>query len=238
MHSDNLVVCYLNLTRRPDRNTHFQKECTKAGLKNVLRFDALDGRTYIPSDTELDRYFSKCYCMGKPYQNNVICNFLGHMRMWRHIVNNDLEYALICQDDVVFIDGVKNDIENILNCMPERAGIINIGFHEAACYALFKPFDLAGQNADAVFKRFYLERVNDFVGVLQSSINPNSLCYILTNEGARGLLEHTEKHGAEFNTDHHMNDYFNGRGTQYGSLRILATGDPSFGSDIFARIHY
>jgi GR25 family glycosyltransferase involved in LPS biosynthesis len=176
--------------------------------------------------------------MGKPYQNNVICNFLGHMRMWRYIVDNGLEYALICQDDVVFIDGVKNDIENILNCMPKRAGIINIGFHEEACYAYFKGFDLAGQEADAVFKRFYIERVNDFVGVLHPDANPTSLCYILTNEGARGLLEHTEKNGTTNNTDHHMNDYFNAHGTQYGSLRILATGDPSFGSDIFARIRY
>lgn len=238
MHSDNLVVCYLNLTRRPDRNAHFLRECTKAGLKNVLRFDALDGRTYRPTEHEMTTYFAKSEFLNKPFRNFVICNFLGHMRMWRHIIDNNLEYSLICQDDVYFIDGVAGEIEKILCHMPPRPGIINIGFHEVACYALFKAFDLAGQDAEEVFKRFYQEKVNDYVGVLKPSENPNSLCYILTNEGARGLLEHTERMGVGFNTDHHMNDYFNGEGTQYGSLRILATGDPSFGSDIFKRVRY
>lgn len=153
--------------------------------------------------------------------------------MWQYILDNNLEYALICQDDVYFVDDFKLHLENILSNMPPDTDIINIGLHEYYCYAHFVAFDIRSQDSQSVLNRFYKSKINDFVGVLNERVNTCSLAYIMTRKGAQQVIDYTKNHGVLEATDNHINKFFISKGTYYGSLRILATGEPSFGSDIF-----
>jgi GR25 family glycosyltransferase involved in LPS biosynthesis len=223
-------VFYLNLERRKDRNENCIKEFTKAGFTNVTRIEALDANTYRPSPKEMS-YFSKCDFMhlGKTAYR-IMCNMLGHMKMWQKVLENNLDYAIICQDDVYFTENVVMHLSDILNNLPEDAGIVNLGLHKFAAHSVFVAYDLKNDSNPQIFSK----KVNEYVGIIKKhTVNPCSLCYIITKKGAKELLEHTEKQGVLRATDGHINDYYYNMNKYYGSLRVLATGDPSFGSDIF-----
>jgi GR25 family glycosyltransferase involved in LPS biosynthesis len=229
----NLSVFYLNLARRTDRNEHCIKEIDKAGFKNITRIEAIDATTHVFSEKELS-YFKNADFLNKDFTIGIMCNFLGHMMMWKKIIDDDLDYAIICQDDVYFVNGVMADIDNILKNMPNDTEIVEIGFHELASGSYFVPYNIHSQSSFMTFMRLYDSSVNGYIGKLRRNVNPCSLCYILTKKGAKELLEHTEKNGVIRATDGHINDFFNNKGNHYGSLKVLATGEPSFGSDIFS----
>jgi hypothetical protein len=59
------------------------------------------------------------------------------------------------------------------------------------------------------------------------------LSYIITCDGAKNIIGHFEKNGFPYATDISLNRYLISKNIFYGSRKILCTGDPSFGTDIF-----
>jgi GR25 family glycosyltransferase involved in LPS biosynthesis len=223
-----IPIFYLNLERRKDRNENCIKEFKKAGFTNVTRIEALDANSYRPTPAEL-KYFDKFPLTSKT-SLRIMCNMLGHMKMWKKIIDDNLDYAMICQDDVYFIDGIADYVKDIIQNIPENTEIINIGLHKYGCLSTFIPWDLKKEQSNNLFSR----KINEYIGVIKkNTVNPCSLCYILTKQGAQKILEYTLKNGISENTDNHMNHYYYSRDMYYGSATVLATGDPSFGSDIF-----
>jgi GR25 family glycosyltransferase involved in LPS biosynthesis len=221
---------YINLKKRVDRREHFKKECEKVGIPEtkIVRFEAFDGSDYEFKEEDL-KLFTKANYIGKSFEKKVIGNQLSHFYILKEMIEKNYNYIIIVQDDVVFRNGFLDYIEDIMNHIPENSEIINIGFHTYAYYAHFVAWDLEADND--------IEKlgspVNDFICQLNHNINPCSLAYIVTRDGALQLVDYFEKNGFLEETDHNYNRYLKQKNIYYGSSTVLCTGNPGLGSDIF-----
>ncbi len=72
------------------------------------------------------------------------------------------------------------------------------------------------------------------IGRYRDGVNPCSLAYVVTREGAQRFVHHVKSHGFRRATDGAINDYLIARGIFFGSRRVLVTSGSGFGSDIFS----
>lgn len=227
-------IFYINLERRKDRDVHFNETCSKDAqmpLNKIERFNALDGKTYVPTKEE-SNMFLNCSYLNKKIYNNVLCNQLGHYYILKEIIKRQYNYAMVCQDDVKFRPDFQMHFECLMNHFPSDAEMVNIGLHKHARYSHFVPYDLTrSQNDDyAVIGK---SKTNIHVCKLRDQINPCSLAYIVTLQGAINLVEHFDNEGFKRETDWNFNEYLRDKDIFYCSLPVLCTGNSDLKSDIF-----
>ena len=116
--------------------------------------------------------------------------------------------------------------------LPNNAEIINFGFHKNASYADFVSWNL--NNPEIEDNNFLIkQKINNYVCLLKDNINPCSLSYIVTLQGAKNFINYINKIGFLRATDRNYNDYLLSKNIFYGSNVVLATGNTKFESDIF-----
>jgi GR25 family glycosyltransferase involved in LPS biosynthesis len=228
-------VFYINLKRRKDRDEHFIRSCLSDAqiLINIIeRFEALDGKTYLPTKEE-EQMFSYCDFLDKPYYNNILCNQLGHYYILKQIIKNKYNYAMVCQDDVYFKKDFQTYITGLMNNLPNDAEIVNIGLHSYAVFQYFVPWNLDDTSNDD-YAKIGETRINEYVCKLKKSVNPCSLAYIVSLQGAINLVEYFDNNGFKRATDCNFNDYLISKNIFYCSVPILCTGNANLKSDIFS----
>ena len=136
--------------------------------------------------------------------------------------------AIIMQDDLLFCDNFKEELEEVINHIPEDAEFVNLGFHKMAVFNKVIPWNLKNQNRD--INEHCNIKINEFVG--KFNMNPCSSMYIVTLDGAKNFVAHIEEHGVRRATDHEFNRYVFSKGINYCSRLVLATG-ADLGSDVF-----
>tara|TARA_B100001758_G_C18386262_1_gene600296 strand:- start:1291 stop:1968 length:678 start_codon:yes stop_codon:yes gene_type:complete len=220
---------YINLNRRPDRKEHMEKQFSNAGINNYERFEALDGKILQSFNVTLEEIclFEKADFKHRPNTKLLMGNQLSHIRSIRKFLESDDEYCVIMQDDMVFCNNFSEEVNNIINNLPQDVEIINIGFHHWACLAQCIPYDLSEDNTEHIDTK-----VNDYVCKLKGIINPCSSAYIITRDGANKFIEHVLKNGCHSATDWIFNNYLINKNIFYGSVKVLCTGS-NMGSDIF-----
>lgn len=227
-------VFYINLERRQDRKDHFIQSCLKDAqipLDKITRINALDGKTYVPTEEET-KMFLKCDFLNMHFYNNILCNQLGHYYTLKEIIKNNYKYALVCQDDVYFRSDFQNYFAQIMENFPEDAEMLTIGLHSYANYEHFVQWDLTGSPTED-FLKIGGTKINDYVCRYNNGVNPCSLAYIVTLKGAINLVEHFDKTGFRRATDHNFNTYLIEKNIFYGCLPVLCTGNANLKSDIF-----
>jgi GR25 family glycosyltransferase involved in LPS biosynthesis len=145
------------------------------------------------------------------------------------MIKNNYEYVVIFQDDVIFKDNFINDLDKVMDNLPKNAEIINIGFHKYAAFDKFIPWNFLTDDSNIQIKN----KVNDFVCKLVDTINPCSLGYIVTLQGAKNLVANFKTNGFIRATDRNFNDYLISKDIFYGTNTVLCTGNNKLGSDIF-----
>ena len=227
-------VFYINLKRRNDRNEHFIETCLKDAqipIDKIERFEALDGKTYTPLEAEM-KMFSTCDYLHQSFYNNIICNQLGHYYILKEIIKNKYNYTMVCQDDVYFRNDFQSYFTGLMDNIPADAEMITIGLHAYGCYNIFVPWDLSSSpNNDCI--NIGETRINEYICKLKKDVNPCSLAYIVTLQGAINLVEYFDNNGFKRATDWNFNDYLRMKNIFYGSTTVLCTGNPNLGSDIF-----
>lgn len=224
-------IFYINLDRRIDRNEHFINQCEihNIPLEKIERFKAIDGETYVFSEDE-KLLFHKSIHESK-YCKGLMGNQLSHFSIMRKLIENDWERIIVFQDDVILRNNFIDEVNKVIQNIPENAEIINIGFHKLACLSRSIPMNLNNCKADE--NKMTKEVVNESIVHLRHNINPCSLAYIITKKGAENFIRHFSEKGFEDATDHSMNDYLKSKSIFYGSSKILATGNNKLVSDIF-----
>lgn len=224
-------IYYINLDFRKDRKQNFLSECNKANisLDKIERFEAINGNTYSFSKRELNLFKNADY-NNYSYATKIYGNQLSHYYILKEMVEKSYDYIIVCQDDVIFCDNFNFHLNNVMNSLPNNSEIINIGFHKYACFSKFIPWDLnvTNNNVNELGKF-----ITDGICELNHTINPCSLAYIVTLTGAKNIIRYFETVGFLRATDWNFNDYLIKKGIFYGSNKVLCTGDPQFGSDIF-----
>jgi GR25 family glycosyltransferase involved in LPS biosynthesis len=96
---------YINLERRPDRNSHFLSECAKINIPNdkIEIYNAIDGQTLTKIDTDMELFKNADY-INEHFANNIIGNQLSHFNILKEAVNRNYNCIMVCQDDVIFRD--------------------------------------------------------------------------------------------------------------------------------------
>ena len=224
---------YINLDRRLDRKKHFlyYYEKEKLPIDKLERFTAIDGLTYQFNDEELKLFDNVDYKYA-PFAKKIMGNQLSHYYILKEMVEKKYNYIVIFQDDVMLKNNFANRFDRVINSIPSDAELINIGLHKYACLEHFIPWDLSREEDD--YSQIGKHKINNEICILHNGINPCSLAYIVTLQGAINLLTYFEKTTFLKATDVNYNDYLNMKNIFYCSNTVLCTGNSDLGSDIFS----
>jgi len=90
---------YINLDRRVDRHENIESQLSTLGIK-AQRVSASVG-SELTQEQKSFVSFEDFYClMKRPISDGEIGCALSHRRIWQHIVDKDIDYALILEDDI------------------------------------------------------------------------------------------------------------------------------------------
>ena len=95
-------IFVMNLDRSPERWSKASKAMEKAGLQ-VNRLPAVDGR--VMSRQELLKHSTRLALFFQP--KGVIGCYLSHRKFWQMVVDQNMEYAVIMEDDIQLVDNFK-----------------------------------------------------------------------------------------------------------------------------------
>lgn len=116
----NPINFVINLRRRPDRLERFFKDCP---LKNINTIYGFDGKNIENENINEIKLLDK-FVTFKPGEKGC---FISHLRLWYFIVENNIEYGLIFEDDAIFCENFLDKYKKILNELPKDADFIYIG---------------------------------------------------------------------------------------------------------------
>lgn len=100
----------INLKRREDRLEQFKINCP---YNDVEVIEAFDGQNIdINKDKSL---YNKIKNQKKEYDitNNELGCFASHMAVWKKIIHSNSKYNLIFEDDAIFSDNFKTELDKI-----------------------------------------------------------------------------------------------------------------------------
>lgn len=224
-------IYYINLDRRPERNQHFINQCIKLkfNMNNVIRFTGIDGLTYTFSDNETNMFLNADFNHTEA-KTKIMGNQLSHYYILQEMIKNNYNYIIIFQDDVILKDDFNTQINNLVKNIPVDAEIINFGFHKVANYKHFKSINLNNSKENQVQSK---KNINESVCILRDGINPCSLAYLVTLQGAKNLVNYFNNIGFLRATDWNYIDYLVPKNINYATKIVLCTGNEKFESDIF-----
>jgi GR25 family glycosyltransferase involved in LPS biosynthesis len=216
---------FINLKRRTDRYKSCTRQFSEQGfdMNRVFRFLGKDARTYDVAPDEWAMFERADFMRDERIRKPIVCNFLCHYEIWRMMVDENIPYLVVAQDDIIMRNGFMYHLANVLRYLPEDAELVNLGLPEQVPAS-----EIQGPTSRA----WFTEEVTPAVSRLHPRINPCSLCYLLTREGAINLLAQAEL-GVNRAGDGWMNDYCIRNNIFYASSIVLATHRREFGSDIF-----
>jgi GR25 family glycosyltransferase involved in LPS biosynthesis len=226
-------IFFINLEKCIGRREHFIKQCQihKIPFNKIQKIEAVDGITYTFNKKELEMFKRANYLLNpEPITRRIMGNQLSHYYTLKHIINNKYEYSIICQDDVMFKPGFISYINNIIENFPSNAEIINIGLHKYAEGKDFISWDFNNINdSEMICSKI----INPYIGMWKEDMNPCSLCYIVSLQGAKNIIDYFNMYGFRKTTDFNFIDYLVNKKIFYGSTDVLASTNIEFPSEIF-----
>lgn len=94
-------ICVVNLERRPDRLTGFNKYCKFNSFEIIKAFD---GKLLVKPDTDQNK--KELYWFHNKFNKNLKGGekgcFISHINIYEKMINNNIPYTIIFEDDVIF----------------------------------------------------------------------------------------------------------------------------------------
>ena len=221
---------YINMDRSVARREHFLNQCQREKVLNPERFSALDGNIHQFTEPELN-LFKNCDFLNHPLRKQLMGNQLSHYYILKDIVKNEYPLTVIFQDDSILRKDFLKIVKKVVKNLPDDAEMVNIGFHKYGSGKHFIPFDLTREDD---YKTISQTLINEHVCKIKHGVNPCSLSYIMTLQGAKNMVNFFEETGFLRATDGNFNDYLETRGIFYGSAKVLVTGNHLFESTVFS----
>lgn len=162
-------IFIINLEKDKDRFLTSITELNKYNLTNYEFIKAIEGNKL--SNDEYKSYTTSIgYYITSP--SMVGCG-MSHIKTWKKIVENNIEYSLILEDDFNFKNNFINDLNELMRNTP-------------------KNFDILFLNKN-FFTNKYLKLcdINDYV--YKPLISFETIAYIITLEGAKKILNYINK---------------------------------------------
>ena len=226
-------IYVINLERRPDRLAHFMKECAREGVppEKIQVWKAVDGQSHRFTEEELALFRASDLALDTDTGRGCMGNQLSHLQILQDILLHGHRHCLIFQDDVKLGPSFWSNVQCVASEMKEmNAPFVWIGLHQLAIGSYFEEFDL-----DRNDRQTYLhgEPLTEHIGRLQPHVNPASLAYLVSQDGASSYVKHLQQHPIQFATDKNYRAYLLEQDAFFTSVPVLCTGNASFRSDIF-----
>ncbi len=127
---NNFKIYVINLKRETKRRENIIRELKKQNLLEFEIIDAIDGEEIKKSD--LDLLISKNDKFINPINTNMnapeICCSLSHVKVYKKFVETNLDYALIFEDDAVFLNDFTENLQKfIIRNFKYKKQIISLG---------------------------------------------------------------------------------------------------------------
>lgn len=160
-------VCLINLARSTDRLAACARQLETHGL-SFERIEAVDGDA-LDNNAIAQLYDFQHSSYHKHMTSGEIGCYLSHVRAWQKIVDEQLDYALILEDDILLHDEIKSGLD--------------------AVQAIQEPWDLI-KLAEAPVKRKVVHQipVGDFSLVTYNKVPIRCCAQIISLAGAKKLL--------------------------------------------------
>ena len=110
----------INLKRREDRLESFMKRCELSDVKIEYAFDGKNQEHEIQEDRELTNKFSNLMV------GEIGC-FISHMRLYKKLIESDLDFIVIFEDDAIFCEDFKFKFEKVLSEITDTMGLLYFG---------------------------------------------------------------------------------------------------------------
>lgn len=100
-----ILVLLINLDRAEERRLKMERQLSGLGI-DYVRISAIDGKVYNYTEKEYDELKYR-RCNGK--RNNVgeIGCYMAHIKCWKQIVSQRLDFGVIWEDDVILSERIS-----------------------------------------------------------------------------------------------------------------------------------
>jgi len=175
-------IFIVNLQKDVEKRDHICKLCLKYDL-HCNFVEAVNGLDLHQG--EIDEIYLEdkaINVIGRPMSKGEIGCFLSHRKIYKQIIDENIEYTLILEDDVNF-DNKLIDILRIIKTYRKYWDIILLGHHSGE-----------SRNKPTRFNFWHREPLNrKFVLRIPSEKSYGTYGYLLSLNGARRLYQQTEK---------------------------------------------
>ena len=114
--NNNLQIYVINLKRDSERLKNITSELKKQNIINFELIEAIDSKKI--SDNDINLSVSKNNKFINPQNTNMnkeeICCSLSHLKAYKKFIDSKFEYALILEDDAVFIDNFTENLKKFI----------------------------------------------------------------------------------------------------------------------------
>jgi len=179
--SDSNMIKVINLKHREDRKKQIETLFNANNITNYEFFEAVCGKELI-MDNFIDLFIGNLY----NYKKGIIGCTMSHILLWIKLLQDDLPYYIILEDDIEFsflYNNRMNDIKEFGNLVEKNKDTIDMLFlgHHIIIDELYKKNFVYDNLINVVNK-------NDYYG--------GTFSYIITKNGAKKLLEYILKNNA------------------------------------------
>ena len=112
----------INLEKDIDRYTKLEKKCKSLGYV-PHRIDAIYGKELSKQEFK-DKTTDFCNNFCTP---GMVGCWLSHMKCWQYIVDNNLDRALVLEDDAVFVEDYQEKMDEIEPTFPDNFDMVFLG---------------------------------------------------------------------------------------------------------------
>lgn len=172
-------VFIINLKKDTAKKQHMQKLCATFNLQAEF-IEAVDGT--LLSDKEIDAVYSKKHAIeivGRALTKGEIGCALSHKLIYQKIIDENIQTALILEDDVDFDKGLL-DCLNKIDAFPKKWELLLLGHYCAHSREIATDFNI-----------WYKKRLLNHIIRRPCERGYGTHGYCLNNRGARKLAKHT-----------------------------------------------
>ena len=184
----NNIYC-INLDRSKNRWNYINNEARKQGLE-IKRFEAIDGKNILLKNIKkvcTKKYFNRIK-NDKSIYGNIGCYF-SHLNLLRKLERENVENALIIEDDIKFVKNFKEKLINNLKYIPDNWDIIYLGITRPCGKRYFKNIFIPKE------KKCKLD-------------NGGAFAYIVNRRSIKKLLNYINEKKIDNMIDHTYREYF------------------------------
>lgn len=168
-------IFVINLTVDIERKQHMQALGKKHNL-SMNFIEAVDGKTLTKAQKATYSKTDAIKNLNREMSAGEIACGLSHRLIYQKMVDNDIEVALVLEDDAWF-DSQLLGLLSQLNYLDEDWELLLLGYHK--------------QTAPRSF--WYKKKIKDNIIRRTAGIVAGTHGYCITNNGAKKMLKHTKK---------------------------------------------